>query len=77
MLFRTLLAALILFALWLLLSGHYNNLLLSLGVLSCMLVAWITHKLDLLDPRFATLKLNLKLPMFAPWFFIEVCKIQS
>ena len=74
MFLRTLLAAIILFALWLLLSGHYNSLLLTFGALSCLLVAWIVNKLGLLDANSKTLKFNLKLPTFVPWFFIEIVK---
>ncbi len=74
MLLRTLLAALILFVLWLLLSGHYNPLLLTFGAVSCMFVAWIAYKMGLLSSNSSTLKFNLKLPLFIPWFFIEIIK---
>ena len=74
MFLRTLLAALILFVLWLLLSGHYNPLLLTFGALSCIFVAWIAYKMRLISANSSTLKFNLKLPIFAPWFFIEIIK---
>ncbi len=74
MFLRTLLAAIILYALWLLLSGHYNPLLLTFGALSCLFVAWVAYKLGLLDANSKTLKFNLKLPTFVPWFFIEIVK---
>lgn len=74
MLIRTLIATLLLFVLWLLLSGHLGPLLLFLGILSCLFVAWLSHKLALLDPNSYTLRFNLKLPRFLPWFFLEVIK---
>ena len=36
-------------ALWLLLSGHYTGLLLSLGLLSVLLVTYITVRMQLLE----------------------------
>lgn len=74
MLSRIFSSSVILFSLWLLLSGHYGPLLLSLGALSCVFVAWCSYKLGLLDPKSATLKFIIKLPIFLPWFFFEVIK---
>ena len=74
MLIRILLASVVLFSLWLLLSGHFDSLLLTLGSFSCVFVAWVSEKLGLFSSNFSTLKLNLKLPKFLPWFFIEVVK---
>ncbi|MEQ8427701.1 MAG: Na+/H+ antiporter subunit E [Gammaproteobacteria bacterium] len=36
-------------ALWLLLSGHYTPLVTGLGLLSVLLVAWISIRMDLLE----------------------------
>lgn len=74
MLIRILLASVVLFSLWLLLSGHYGAMLLTLGVLSCVFVAWLCEKLGLFSNNFSTLKFNLKLPVFLPWFFVEIIK---
>jgi len=74
MFLRTLLAAILLFILWLLLSGHYNPLLLTFGVLSSIFVAWIAYRMSLIDSSSNTLKFNLRLPTFIPWFFIEIIK---
>ena len=38
-----------LFALWLLLSGHFEALLLSLGVVSVLLCVWIAARMHILD----------------------------
>ena len=74
MLIRIIMASIVLFALWLLLSGHFGVFLLSLGALSCVFVAWVSEKLDLFSKDFSTLKFNLKLPGFLPWFIFEVIK---
>ena len=74
MLIRIILASAVLFSLWLLLSGHYGNLLLCLGVFSSVFIAWVSEKLGLFSSNFSTLKFNAKLPMFLPWFFIEIVK---
>lgn len=74
MLIRIIMASIVLFALWLLLSGHFGAFLLSLGALSCVFVAWVSEKLDLFSKDFSTLKFNLKLPGFLPWFIFEVIK---
>jgi len=74
MLIRALITTFILFVLWSLLSGHLDAFLLLLGILSCLLVAWLSHKLALFDPNSHTLRLSINLPRFLPWFFIEVVK---
>jgi len=74
MLIRILLASIVLAILWLLLSGHYNAMLLTLGALSCVFVAWLSERFGLFSDNFSTLKFNLKLPLFLPWFFVEIIK---
>jgi multicomponent Na+:H+ antiporter subunit E len=74
MVIRILIATVVLFSVWLLLSGHFGLLLLSLGLLSSIFVAWVSEKLGLFNSDYTTLKLNSKLPKFLPWFFIEVIK---
>lgn len=74
MIFRILITTSILFSLWLLLSGHFDNILLSLGLMSCLLVTLISFKFVLLDPKFKTLRFALKIPKFLPWFFFEILK---
>ena len=74
MVFRALLTTFILFGIWLLLSGHFGSLLLSLGLMSCIFLTWISFKLKILDPESNTLRFILKLPKFLPWFFFEILK---
>lgn len=74
MLLRVLITTGILFVIWILLSGHLDPLLLSLGLMSCLFVAWVSYKLAILDPEFKTLRFVLNLPKFLPWFFIQIVK---
>lgn len=74
MLLRVLITTGILFVVWVLLSGHLDPLLLSLGLVSCLFVAWISYKLEILDPKFKTFRFVLNVPKFLPWFFIQIVK---
>ncbi len=67
-------ATFILSSLWLLLSGYSAPLLLTLGMLSSLFVAWLAYRLGLFDVRFSALRFNLNLPRFLPWFLLEVIK---
>jgi multicomponent Na+:H+ antiporter subunit E len=49
---------LVLMALWLLLSGHYVPLLVTMGVLSCALIVWIAARLDVIDHEAIPLQLK-------------------
>lgn len=71
---RAIIAAFLLFILWLLLSGHVKPFIISLGVASCIFVAWVAFKFSLLSPDSSTLRFNLNLPRFLPWFFIQLAK---
>lgn len=59
-------------ALWLLLSGHYNPLLLSFGAISVALVAWIAHRMDLVDGESHPLHLSGRLPGYLLWLLKEI-----
>ena len=41
--------AIFLFAVWLLISGHYDPLLISLGIASALFVTWIAARMDVVD----------------------------
>lgn len=49
---------LLLSALWLLLSGHYTPLMLGFGVISVLLVLWITGRMDRIDNEHFQLALS-------------------
>ena len=59
---------LFLFAIWLLLSGHYTPLLLVLGVLSTLLVVLLATRADLIDRE--THPVLLKPSVLLYWFWL-------
>ena len=65
---------LVLFALWLLLSGHYDPLLLSLGVVSCLLIVWIAARLDVIDDEAVPLQIKLSYIGYLTWLGKEITK---
>ena len=58
--------ALVLFGLWIMLSGHYTPLLLALGVLSCVWVVRIATRMDVVDHEWHPIHLYFK-RMFPYW----------
>jgi multicomponent Na+:H+ antiporter subunit E len=64
----------VLFVLWLLLSGHYDPLLLSLGVASCVFVAWIAYRMDVADREGHPIHLTWRALVYWPWLFWEIVK---
>lgn len=72
---RALLLLLFLGFCWISLSGHYTPLLLVLGALSCLIVLWFSHKMDLVDHEDHPLHLHpLKLLSYWAWLCVEVIK---
>lgn len=63
---------LILAAFWLLNSGHYTLLILSLGLISIALVLYIAHRMDMVDHESQPLHLTLRLPAYHLWLVKEV-----
>ena len=47
--YRTISLNIMLFAIWLLWSGHYTALLLGLGVLSCLLSVYLCQRMGIID----------------------------
>ena len=58
-----------LFILWLLLSGHYNVLLISLGLISSLLTVVLALRMDVIDHESHPLHLTRQLPRF--WIFLS------
>ena len=59
--------------LWLLLSGHYTPLLLALGAASCLLVWYISDRMDLVDHEEHPLHLRpVKLVLYWIWLCGQV-----
>ncbi len=63
-----------LFALWLLLSGIYEPLLISLGIVSSLFVAWIAHRMDVADHEGFPIHMGPKAITYWPWLIWEIIK---
>ena len=63
---RTIIAASLLFLFWFMLSGHTEVLLIALGLLSTLLVVFLSSRMKIIDHESYPLHLSLKLlPYFA------------
>lgn len=62
----------VLYAFWLLLSGHYTPLLLTLGVLSCTLVVYICVRMDVVDHEILDVGPVLRSILYVPWLMKEI-----
>jgi len=69
---KILVPATVLFILWLLLSGHYSGLLVTLGALSCLGVAMLAASLGTLDPDHRTFAFLVRLAAYVPWLLKEI-----
>jgi multicomponent Na+:H+ antiporter subunit E len=58
-------------AFWLLNSGHYTLLILSLGLISIALVLYIAHRMDVVDHESQPLHLTLRIPAYHLWLVKE------
>ena len=69
---HTIFLALSLAAFWLLNSGHYTTLMLSLGLASIATVLYIAHRMDVVDHESLPLHLTLRFPAFYAWLIKEI-----
>jgi multicomponent Na+:H+ antiporter subunit E len=60
------------FATWLLLSGYFEAFLLALGVLSCIVVVAIAHRMDVVDRESFPVHLTSKVLTYWPWLLKEI-----
>ena len=74
MIIKALLLFVFYFIIWLLLSGHYDPLLLTLGVLSCITCLYVTWKAKFIDEEGVPLHLLFRLPIYTVWLFKEIIK---
>jgi multicomponent Na+:H+ antiporter subunit E len=65
-------SALIAAIIWLLLSGHYTLLILSLGVLSVLTVTWFVWRMDRVDGELAFLPMRPRLLYYLLWLMWQV-----
>lgn len=64
--------AAVLFGLWLLLSGHFTTLLLSLGGVSAILVVVIAARMDVVDHEGHPIRLGLRALTYWPWLALQI-----
>ena len=65
----------ILVVFWIALSGIFTPLILCFGIVSCALVAWIAHRMDLFDHEVHPVKVHpVRFLGYCMWLLIEVVK---
>ena len=62
------------YGMWLLMSGHYTDLLLSLGAVSVVGVTLLVARMQLPDGEGAPFSIVLGLFLYLPWLVVEVFK---
>ena len=62
----------VLFAVWVLLSGHFDPLMLSFGLGSCALVVFVTTRMDVVDREGHPIDLTWGALIYWPWLFKEI-----
>ena len=71
---RTLVTAVLLAAVWVAWSWHFEPLILGFGVVSVVLTVFIARRLNVLDEETVPFELNLRLLVYLPWLAMEVVK---
>lgn len=66
--------AITLFILWMLMSGHTAPLLIGFGVVSSILVAWIAHRMEVVDHEGFPIHLSRRAIAYWPWLIWEIFK---
>lgn len=61
-------------ALWLLLSGFFEPLLLSLGLISVLLCVYLAYRMDVVDHETIPLHISYGIISYLAWLTIEVAK---
>ena len=64
----------VLYGLWLLLSGHFEPLLLGLGLASTIVVVLIARRMDLIDREGHPIHLSWRFLLYIPWLLWEIVK---
>ena len=62
------------FVLWIVLSGKFDPLLISLGILSSFLVAWFFHDLIFPDLEFRYISIFLRFFSYGAWLIKQIIK---
>ena len=61
-------------AVWLLLSGHYDPLILGLGGASCLFVTWIALRMDVVDHEGHPVHLTWRALIYWSWLLWQIIK---
>ena len=65
---------LLLFAFWLLLSGHYTPFLICSGAVGALVIVWVTKRKQNLDEESVPHEAFLGALIYFPWLFYEIWK---
>lgn len=65
---------LILFGVWLMLSGHYDRLFLSFGVVTCTLAVFVAVRMGTLDAESVPLQMTFRAITYLPWLIWQILK---
>jgi multicomponent Na+:H+ antiporter subunit E len=65
---------LVLYGAWLLMSGHFEPLLLGLGVVSCVVVVLVCRRMDVVDREGHPVHLTWAAIAYWPWLLWEILK---
>ncbi len=72
--FHALSLGLTLYFLWVLLSGHFEPLLLGLGVASAAAVVFVAHRMEVIDSEGHPINLSWRAMFYWPWLAWEIVK---
>ena len=64
----------VLFGVWLILSGHYTPLITLLGIVSCGIIVAIMQRMDLIDHEGHPIHLTWGAFTYIPWLIKEIIK---
>ena len=67
-------STILMFGLWLALSGHYTPLLLALGAFSAIGVSLLAKRMGVLDEEGLPMGILFRLPRVTPWIIWEILK---
>ena len=71
---KTLILFLILLSLWLLMSGHYSILIISLGIISCAFCVYVAKRGKLIDDEGLPIFFIPRILNYLIWLFKEILK---
>jgi len=71
---RTISLGCVLYVFWLLLSGHYKPLLIVLGIMSCIGIVVLAHRMAVVDEEGHPIQFVLPALTYWPWLIGEIVK---